>query len=271
MWRAVRTDLDVSANLELLRKLGHSESDLAWFRPKLDQVWQLPGAKGLGMLDADVRERIAEVEKEFVRFYRSTRRFDETGIRPATGPLHSRSELNALWRKAMIEALSYEEMRDYGLARSEEAKRVERLTQGLHLTSVEHRELIRMAREFGDRDNEIARPRPTMRAFYEARLDYYSGIRALLGDTQFVTYLERADEEFLVLRRTVGDKIPPTVALDIFWLHEKTAITVRKPGLSYRERQREGELVRQEVGQILGPVLFAEYGNSEHGRWMFPR
>jgi hypothetical protein len=271
MWRAVRADLDVPDNIAALRNLGYADSDLAWFRPKLAQVWQLPGAKGLGMLSADVRERIAEVEKEFVRFYRDTRRFQETGVRPANGLLYSASELNTRWRRAMIQALSYEEMQDYGLARSDEAKRVERLTRGLTLTTIEQRELIKMARDFGDRDTGFAPPRPNPLPFYEAQLDYYAAIRDLMGAGQFVTYLERANEDFLALRQTLGEKAPPAAALDLFWLRQNTAIAVRRNAPPQKERQSIGDRAREEAAKILGATLAAEYATSENGRWLYPR
>jgi hypothetical protein len=271
MWRAVRTDLEVAENLQLLKALGHDPSDLAWFALKLEQLWQLPGARGLGALNSDTREKIEEVERDFVSLYRATRRFEETGVRPSSGPLYTRGQLNTLWRKAMTQALSYEEMRDYSLARSDEAKRVERLSQGLTLTSIEQRELIRMAREFGDRDNTLVQPRPTLRAFLEAQLDYYSAIRSLLGDERFVPYLERANEDFLFLRQALPEGTSPVTALDCFWLRLKTGIALRKPVLPPAARQAIGAQAREEIAGILEESGFRHYQATEHARWLYPR
>ncbi len=271
MWRAVRADLDVTANIEQLGKRGFGRTDLDWFRPKLEQVWKLPGSQGLGLLSADVRERIAEVEKDLVRHYRNSRRFEEAGVRPTSDPLYTRSELNVLWRRALIQALSYEEMRDYGLARSAEAERVERLTKGLPLTTIERRELVRLAREFGDRDGTPVPSRIPIADFQRSQLDYYDRIRDLLGAEHFVTYLERANDDFLALRQCLAGQATSATALALFRLRQKTAIAVHQRGLAYADRQRLGKSAREEAAQLLGPDVFSAYANTEHGRWMFPR
>ena len=271
LWRAVRADLDVPANMELLGRLGYEAADLAWFRLKLEQVWLLPGAQGLGFLGADTRAKIEEVEREFVGLYRNTRRFEETGIRPESGPLYSKRQLNAMWRRALMRALSYEEMRDYGLARSAEARQVDRFAQGLELSPLEHRELIRLTREFGDGNNAVFALRPTMRETYEAQSEHYTAIRHLLGDERCALYLERANEDFLALCRALPDDTPATAALDLFGLRLKTAISLRQKPLSPKERQNVAGTAREEAAGILDQTVFETYLRSDHARWLFPR
>lgn len=273
MWRLVRPEEDVEANLRRWREAGCTSADVAALSGQLAALWHIGIERYYGWLDAATIERIAAVDREFVVRLRALRLHQATGITAGPPGPRTITALNVLWRRAILRVLDDDELGEFRLMNSGPAREISRLLEGIPRSTAEDRRLFQLERDFqlAYAAGDLPGPPRADRHYREARLDHLMAIREVLGDGRFAAYLSRADPDFAGMREALGRLAPEdaTLAVDLWRVRQKdgiarlrqTATVPRTPG------ERDAE-VQAAALDVLGPDRFSRYMQEADAGWL---
>lgn len=264
-WRALRTEEDAETNLARLRRRGAHEDELAWFAPKLEELWDVDPQREWGWLRAEQVEAIKEVDRTYCARVRAARLRVATGIE--LDPEHrSESPLLATsrWQRAVFRALDYDQLAEFRLMNSASAQRAARHFEQVPLTEDERRTIYEWQRDY-----DAASGAGVWRAQHlDALLDFRVRLRSLLGDERFAVHLASADPGFAKMHDALGEEVAPTLALDAWWIRQRFYAAQRAgagPGRSPRELTQQAAA---ELKKLLGETLQARYLETDDARWL---
>jgi len=269
LWRQVRPDEDVAANLERLRQAGAEAAEVAALEPRLAEIWEVPFERNFGWLHEGTVERVREIDRQFIMRMRATRLYRATGVRAGGEPPPSVAALNRLWRRAILKALDYDEVAEFRLMNSGSAREEMQRVEGLVLTGDEIRTLFVWRREYEGRRIPAMPDANLSAAQQEDRFDEWRRKRHLLGDERFARYLEREHPGFAGMQRALGkiNVIDPTAALDLWWLRQKEGfVRNQEPRVAVRDEMTTS--MRRRAREIMGEERLAEYGKDPDSRWI---
>jgi hypothetical protein len=271
MWRVVRVEDEVDANLQIWKSKGFTEEDVKSLKPRLVEVWDVGLERNFGWLSQDAIERIQKVDRRFTIRLRTIRLFKACGIRAGEVRTETISSLTRDWQRAIMRQLDYQEIAEFRLVNSRSAQTITRLGKGLEFTTDELRTLCEWQREF---DVQHSRD-PRMEGYShrtwrsEDSLDYWTRVRSLLGDVRFQVYFSRADAGFDRMNQAIArlEGITPTVVLDLWWMKEKRELASSRAS-DRLERERVARQTYQGAEELLGKARFAVYAQDETARWL---
>lgn len=270
LWRMVRTDDDVAANLAQLKKAGAKEAELAAMEPRLVEWWDVPYERNFGWLHEDTAARIRDIDRVFISRVRAMRLYAGTGVRSGGEIPPSAEALERQWRRAILKALDYDEVAEFRLMNSASAREVSRRVQGLALTADEQRTLFEWQREFEQRRRGYTALVSTVpAALREEQLDEWQRTRDLLGDERFAIYLGRAHAAFIHMQAALGKTGPveSKVALDLWWLRQKEG-AARDAIPQVAKRDEATARMRLRAQELLGEARLTEYSQDPDARWI---
>jgi hypothetical protein len=273
LWRLVRTDEEVPANLARLRTAGGTEEELRAMEPTLTELWAVPVERNFGWLSEETVRQIQAVDRQFVARMRLTRLYETIGIRVGGQTPVPVAALNRLWRSEILRVLDYDELAEFRLSNSVSAKEVNRRVQGLTLTADEIRTLFEWQREFDSRQGGNSPNAPGQPAWQQReQLDEWRRIRELLGDERFVVYLGRASPAFDRMNAILGriEGVGATAALEVWWIRQDYQQARSRENVP-RKRDELAAEVRTKVTGLIGEAGLAMYLQEEDGRWLAPR
>ena len=269
MWRLVRPDEEVPANLARLAKAGFTVRETAGVQLKLAAWWDIPVDRNFGWLHEEAVRQIQEIDRHFVVRMRAARLFEGTGILRG-GETVSSGDLPRLWRSAILKVLNYDELSEFRLMNSAAARELTQLVKDLPVTDDELRTLFEWQREFAG-TQRLAGPTGASQPAWqrEEQLDQWRRIRELLGDTRFTVYLDRATPAFAKMHLALDNTgaISPTVALDLWWLRQREGWT-RDQEHGGKKRDELTAQLKVRVVALLGAAQTDSYAAGPDGRWL---
>lgn len=271
MWRLVRVEDEVPANVRLWRSKGFTEFEVNLLLPQLTAIWEVELERNYGWLSKEAIGRLQDVDRRFIYRLRTARLYQAAGIQSGQGRPETLAGVTREWQRAIQRELDSREIAEFRLMNSLSAQKVARWMKGLRVSPDELRTLCLWQRDFDGQHRDDPRfPTGLQRVRrIEDDLDYSSRLRALLGDDRFVVYLVRADPDFERLYQSVAqlENANATMALDLWWLKQRHAIHQGKiPGFKARGNQRAQ--FNEEAEAILGTVRFSVYRQDEAARWL---
>jgi hypothetical protein len=269
MWRLVRPEEEVPANLARLAKAGFTASEVASLQLRLAAWWDVPLERNFGWLHQETVGQIQEIDRQFVVRMRAVRLFEGTGIR-RSGETASVGDLTRLWRSAILKVLEFDELAEFRLMNSASAQALGLLVKDLPVSEDELRTLFEWQREFTGTHGAAA-PAVAKQPVWqrEEQLGQWHRIRELLGDGRFAIYLGRASPVFdrmqQALERAGGAS--PTVALDLWWLRQRDGWARDQEFLGNRRNELTAQMKTKAVA-LLGEGPASKYIQDEDGRWL---
>jgi len=264
-WRALHTDEDAETNLARLRRRGASEEDLAWFAPKLAELWDVDPQREWGWLRTEQVEAIKEVDRAYSARARAARLRIATGIE--LDPEHRGESpllVTARWQRAVLRALDYDQFAEFRLMNSDSAKRAARHFEQIALSEDERRTIYDWQRDY----DLAAGAGGWHAAQLDALLEYRGRLRGLLGDERFAVHLASAEPSFAKMHDALGEEVSATTALDAWWIRQRFYAVQRRgagPGRSQRELS---QVASADLKKLLGETLYAHYAETDDARWM---
>lgn len=274
LWRLVKPEEEVAANLDRMRKAGASEREIGALELRLTGMWTVAFERNFGWLREDTIERIKEIDRQFITKMRATRLHAATGIQPGGQLPASVPSIERSWRRAILRALDYDEIAEFRLMNSTLARDEMQRAEGLTLTEDERRTLFVWRREFEGRRIGSSAPGAVLSAWQQREiLDEWRRIRDLLGDERFATYLAQAQASFGRMREALArsGEPRPTPTLDLWWLRQGYDLmrSDRDPGV--RNGNELKAEVRAKALALLGEEPLERYLAEEDGRWLVPQ
>lgn len=272
MWRLVKPEERVQANVARLRQAGYLPEEVAGLQPQLAAMWAVPFERNFGWLRPDTVERIRAIDRQFISRMRAFQLHRRTGVRIGDGARESMSRLNRQWRDSIMEVLDHRESAEFRLMNSSAARDETRLTKGLALTADEQRTLFGWRQDYEGRHGAALGSTTGLSGWQrEAQLDQCGRIRYLLGDERFAVYLSRVNPGFDLMRTTLErlGEANSTAMLDLWWMRQRDAVAIdRRAGLKAQERNELVAQLRGRAAGLLGEVRLAVYLEDEDGRWL---
>lgn len=269
LWRRVRPEDDVAANLARMRQAGASENEIARLELRLAAMWQVTFERNFGWLHEDTVAKIKEIDREFITKVRATRLHEITGIQAGGRVPLSYHSLERSWRSAILRALEYDEVAEFRLMNSASARDEARRVEGLPLTPDEVRTLFVWRREFDGKQVPALPEAKLTSVQQEERLDQWHRQRFLLGDERFALYLGREHAAFERMRTALARAGVPdaTAALELWWLREKEGYARnQEPRLAIRDGLTTA--IRGKAAKLIGETRLAEYSQDPDARWL---
>jgi len=256
LWRLVRVDANLSANLAGLRSNGVLAAELDWFEPKLAAAWDVPLHREFGWMRPDQVEAIKAVDDEFVARLRSARVRREVGIE--LDPAH-RGEtvlaVLALWRRTLLRTLDYDQFAEFRLMNSPSAERAARFFENIPLSDDERRTVYAWQSEF----DRIDPPFALTAAALEYRLDHWSRLRDLLGDERMALYLSVSQPGFARMWNALGPEVSSPTALDS-WRILQELLLQKKRGVAYGDTMGSlQERAQARFRALIGEEVWAHF------------
>lgn len=270
MWREVRADQNVAANVARLKQKGYTDQEMQPLRSRLEALWDVPYERNFGWLHEDTVRQIETIDRGFIIRMRALRVYRAVGIRLASYTPIDEDALNRLWHRAILRALDYDEIAEFRLMNSASAREVSRRVEGLKLSADELRTLFAWQREFENRSRGYTALSFTVPvALREEQLDDWQRTRDLLGDERFVVYLGRANGAFTKMQEVLARSGPlsATVALDLWWLRQKDG-PARDAIVPVPKRDEVTARMRVKAGELLGEERLAQYSQDPDARWI---
>jgi hypothetical protein len=273
MWRMVRADQDVAANLQAWRKAGFSVKEVEELRLRLTELWTVQLDRNFGWLRPETVEKIQALDQEFIPRLRAARLYAAIGIRVGAEKTGTVVAVDQQWRRAILRLLDYDELAEFRLTNSIAARDLSRLLEGITLTTGEERRLFQLERDFRNAYERVpaGAPRAQDPGEREAWLDHLAAMREELGNERFAVYLRRANAEFEAMDAALGrlTETRPGAALDFWWLRQKLVSQYGKGGAaSSREWQGVVADTRAQAQEMLGNQALADYLTSDNARWL---
>jgi hypothetical protein len=269
MWRLVRPDEEIEANVARLRSAGFNAREVAAVQPRLAQMWDVPFERNYGWLRTETIEEIQEIDRQFIARMRATRLYEATGIRAGGEALVATGTLTRLWRGALLRALEYDEIAEFRLMNSASAREVNRRVRGLTLTADELRTLFEWQRDYEGRHRGLPIGGASLSAWQrQEQLDEWQRTRDLLGDERFAVYLGRASPAFERMQQALARSGETTnkAALDMWWLRQGYEKARTEPGVR-RQDVLKAE-TRARALALLDEQRLAGYMKDQDGSWL---
>jgi hypothetical protein len=272
MWRMVKPEEGVQANVAKLRQAGYSVEEVAALQPQLAAMWTVPFERNFGWLRPDTVELIRAIDRQFISRMRAFQLYHRTGVRIGDSARESMGNINRQWRDSIMEVLDHRESAEFRLMNSNAARDETRLTKGLVLTADEQRTLFAWRQDYDGRHGAPLGSTTGLSGWQrEAQLDQCARIRYLLGDERFAIYLGRVNPAFDRMRMTLVrlGEANSTAMLDLWWLRQREAVAIdRRAGLKVQERTELVAQLRGRAAGLLGEVRLAAYLEDDDGRWL---
>ncbi|HEY8994374.1 MAG TPA: hypothetical protein VIM71_06925 [Lacunisphaera sp.] len=274
MWRLIRPENTVEANLEAWRTAGFSAKEVEDLRLRLTELWTVRVDRNFGWLRAETVEKIQALDREFIPRVRAARLYAAVGIRTGTETVATLAAVDQQWRRALLRLLDYDELAEFRLTNFVAARDLAHLLEGITLTTGEERRLFQLERDFRStyERSPAGVPRAQGPAEREAWLDHLSAMRQELGNERFAVYLRRANAEFDAMDAALGRlaETRPDVAVDFWWLRQKLASQYARGGgaVSSREWQDVVANTQAQARALLGDEVLSSYLESNNARWL---
>lgn len=272
MWRLIDVRTDAARNLALLRQQGFDDESVGLIRPQLLILWDVDPQRNIGWLDPDRQAEIRRIDREFGARMRAARRWRAVGIpTPGVPPLDVRA-LDRAWHRAILAALDYREIREFGQTNSAAARRIYQEAAAAGLTAIEARQIVDWHRALEGEFSAQFLPSRSAKSLelQEARLQYWENLRTLLGEARAAGYLAGTSAAFTEWRAPllglpqVGDG----EIFRLFLLRQKSDLRAAQgPGrtASFYEEQQAAAVA------LLGPEKFEALRANPALAWLFPR
>lgn len=265
LWRAVDPGRNSEANLRRLRADGFAEEELAWFGPKLVELWDVAPPREFGRLSPDTIEIVRQLDRRYITRLRAARLRAETGIgRSAAASDKSPVAIRTEWLQALKQALSPRDYFELSLMNSASAIRVRDRLTGLQVSREERREIYERVREFEDADRALGESR--IRHYRALRLDHWAHLRALLGDSRFARYARLADPDFAAQQKALA--ADDTTALDCWWAREEFFHRQDSQSLDGRTLFDHSARASTAIEAHIGTAALERYRATSAGQWL---
>lgn len=262
LWRAVRPTESVSANLQHLRAAGVPETELAWFAPKLTELWDTGPARDYGWLPSDAVAALRAVDRRFTPRLRLARLRREVGIDLSGGqPPENAAQIRTEWDQALVATLEPAQVAEFTLCNSPSAVRARDRLAGVKLTVEERRQVYLWEREF----DETARAAQDAH-YWTARIEHWARLRSLLGDIRTAHYARAAESDFAAQQRALG--ADDSTALDCWRILESLRRDLAASLMSGQTPAAHKAHARAAIETIIGAEPFARYHATPEGRWL---
>jgi hypothetical protein len=268
LWRLVRADSDLPANLTRLRSKGATTADLAWFAPKLAATWDVSLHREFGWMRPEQIEAIKAVDREFVARLRAARVRRDVGIE--LDPAH-RGEavltVLARWQRTLLRTIDYDQLAEFRLMNSGSAEKAARFFENIPLSDDERRTVYEWQRNYDENVVPFTQKAGTL----EFRFDHWTRLRDLLGDERMAIYLADSEPGFARMQDALGTEVSAVLALDAWWIFQEHWLEQQR-GLAFGDSiGAQQERVRTRLQTRLGAEVWAHYvASSNFPRWLRP-
>jgi hypothetical protein len=268
MWRSVDPSRGLESNAARLRASGIPANEVEAATAQLKRLWSEKTYRDLEGFSAETVTAVREVDDEFLPRFRAARLRETTGVGPA-GP--SSAQLQLEWDRALLRAVTYEEIAQFRLMNGPSAKSIARALEGVYVSLPERKDLVSLQRSFdamsrirgGSRRSSIVSPTAG-----QELLDQY---RIILGDERFAVFLWRAHDSFRKMHEAFAHDRSTLRATLVAW-DLRASYTARIREASYEsERERLRAEACKELERVVGSTALTAYAKTEDGRWLQQR